>query len=98
MKKTLLNSKRNEYRFDLSFEEVRHRLYECVSPCNSGLKETDIKKAKNAKEYIANFKRGNEDVSLCIGINNLKRYFGSWNITIKDDGGISIIRVLPTIH
>lgn len=87
MKKTLLDGSLNEYRFDLTDNEVCHRIYECLKPTNKELEEKDIFRNKYAREYNAVFFRPTgEEVNVSIGIGNLKRFFGAWVLAFKEDG------------
>lgn len=95
MKITLVNKNLNEYRFDLSFDEVRDRIYECVKPTNPSLIKSKIRKHPRAKEFIAEYINSSGfEVKMSIGIPNLCRYFGSRILHINDDGSMYVRRVV----
>lgn len=87
MKITLINKERNEYRFELTNEEACKRIYQCLSTTNPELKETDVERSKYSREFKARYRRSDgEDVSVSVGIPNLKRYFGAFVLCFTDDG------------
>lgn len=89
MKKELLDGTIDEYRFDLSFDEVRNRICNCLVQTNKDIRIKDIYKDKNAREFKALFvRKDGEEVNVSVGVPNLKRYFGAFILGVKDDGGI----------
>ena len=95
MTKELLDRNRNEYRFKLTDKEVIRRIYECLSKTNPELRESDIYRSMYAREYKAKYHRSDgEDVSISVGISNLKRYFGAFILAFEENG-LSFIRRVP---
>ena len=87
MKRTLIDEARNEYRFELTNDEACKRIYQCLSTTNPELKETDVKRSRYSREFVAKYHRSDgEDVSVSVGISNLKRYFGAFVLCFTDDG------------
>lgn len=87
MKRFLLDKGRNEYRFELTDAEACKRVYECLSTTNPELKETDVKRSKYSREFVARYRRSDgADVCIAVGISNLKRYFGAFVVCFTKDG------------
>lgn len=92
MTKTLINKDRNEYRFEISNEEACKHIFKCIFPTNPELKESDIKRSKFSREFEAHYHRSDgENVSIYVGISNLKRYFGAFILSFTKEG-LSFVR------
>ena len=87
MTKEMVNIKWHEYRFNLTDEEAIRHIHRCLSATNPELKVGDISRARYAKEYRAKYRRSDgEEVSISVGIGNLKRYFGSMILGFDEHG------------
>ena len=87
MTRTLLDKSRNEWQFDITDAEACKRIYQCLSITNPELKERDVFRDKYAREYKAKYRRSDgQDVSICVGISNLKRYFGAFILSFTETG------------
>ena len=87
MKLSLRNAKKNIYRIELTDEEARHRVFECLRTTNPELSESDLKRDMKSKSYVASYRRSDgEMVRISVGISNLKRYFGAFVLGFTEDG------------
>lgn len=95
MTKELVNKERNEYRFVITNKEAVRRIHECLVKTNPELKESDIYRSKYSREFKASYHRSDgEDVSISVGIPNLKRYFGAFILGFEENG-LNFIRRVP---